>query len=252
MPRRINPHLDRRQLGEIDLGRDELRLLTRMRPGQKQAERMNDGAPAAAALDQGLRTEVVLHPLQTRVVDVIAGAHDEDLARQRVRLHQGLDLAVRAGLEARDGREGRPCAGVDVLCVLDEGLARPVHRVFPAAQAAEIVARLGAPCAQRVAAALGPDGALDVRGLQLAVHAEEGAGAVDVQLRVEEGGAVGDALGDAEGNGDGRGAAGGDEGGEFGGGGLDDEGLFDVLGQCGDLVEGWVAFDEVLWVVARQ
>lgn len=120
--------------------------------------------------------------------------------------------------------------------------------MFPAAQPAEIVARLGPPCAQRVAAALGPDGALDVRRLQLAVHAEEGAVAVDVELGVEERVAVGDALGDAEGDGDGGGEAGGKEAGDFGGGGVDHEGLFGVLGQGGDLFEGWVAFDKVLWI----
>lgn len=103
-----------------------------------------------------------------------------------------------------------------------------------------------------MAAALGPNGALDVRGLQLAVDAEDGAVAVDVELGVEEGVAVRDTLGDAEGDGYGGGAAGGAEGGDFGRGGIDDEGLFGVLGEGGDLFEGWVAFDEVLWGITRQ
>lgn len=169
-----------------------------------------------------------------------------------MRLHQGFDLAVCAGLEARRGGERRPGPCVNMLIVLYESLARSVHCVFPATQPAEIVACLGPPCAQRVAAALGPNGALDVRGLQLAVDAEDGAVAVDVELGVEEGVAVRDTLGDAEGDGYGGGAAGGAEGGDFGRGGIDDEGLFGVLGEGGDLFEGWVAFDEVLWGITRQ
>lgn len=169
-----------------------------------------------------------------------------------MRLHQGFDLAVCAGLEARRGGERRPRPRVNVLSVLYESLARSVHRVFPATQPAEIVAGLGPPCAQRVAAALGPDGALDVRGLQLAVDAEDRAVAVDVKLGVEKRVAVRDPLGDAEGDGYRGGTAGGAEGGNFGRGGVDDQGLFSVLGKGGDLFEGWVAFDKVLWGITRQ
>lgn len=216
MPRGVNPHLNSRQLREINLGADELFLRTSVWAGEEEAKRMDDGTPAAAGLDEVQRAENILHPPQTSVIDIGASADNENLRREGVGFHEGLDLGVGAGLEARHGGEGGPGGGVDVLSVLDEGLARAVHGVFPAAQAAEIVAGCGGPDAQGVAAALGPDGALDVGGLQLAVHAEEDAGAVDVQLRVEERGAVRDALGDAEGDGDGGGAAGGEGGGEFG------------------------------------
>lgn len=191
---------------------------------------MDDGRPAAAGLEQVLRAEGSVHPAQTGVVDEGARAHDEDLRREGVRLHEGLDLRVRDFLEARHGGEGGPGGGVEVLGGLDEGLAGAVHGVFPAGEAAEVVACVCAPGAEGVAGALGPDGALDVRGLELAVDAEEGAGGVDVELGVEEGVAVLDALGDAEGDGDGGGAAGGEEGEEVGGGGGDDEGLFGVAG----------------------
>ena len=103
-----------------------------------------------------------------------------------------------------------------------------------------------------MAAALGPDGALDERRLQFTVDAEDFAVAVDVQLRVEERVAVRDALGDAEGDGDGGGAAGGAEGIDFRGGCVDNEGLFSVLGERGDLFEGWVAFGEILWSCRSQ
>lgn len=55
MPRSINPHLNSRQLRKIDIRRDEFLLLTRVRAREKDAERVDDGTPATATLDQILR-----------------------------------------------------------------------------------------------------------------------------------------------------------------------------------------------------
>ncbi len=118
--------------------------------------------------------------------------------------------------------------------------------MFPTTQTAEIITHLRPPRPQGVATPLGPDGALDVRRLQFAVDAEDITVGVDVQLGVEERVSARDALGDAEGDGDGGGAAGCAEGGYLCGGGIDDEGLFGILGEGGDLFEGWVAFNEIL------
>lgn len=84
---------------------------------------MDNSRPAAAALQQVLRAERSLHPAQTGVVDEVTRAHDEDLRREGVRLHEGLDLRVRDFLEARHGGKRGPGGGVDMLGGLDEGLA---------------------------------------------------------------------------------------------------------------------------------
>ena len=117
--------------------------------------------------------------------------------------------------------------------------------MLPAAQAAEVVSGRGAEVAQREAAALRPDEALRVRGLQLAVDAQQGAVGVDGDLRVEQREAVWGTLGDAQVDGHAGGAAGGldafDLVAVF-----DDDALFGVLGEGAGLFEGRVAFDKVL------
>ena len=93
---------------------------------------------------------------------------------------------------------------------------------------------------------MGPDHALDVGGLELAVHAEDGAVAVDGDLGVEERVAAWDSLRDAEVDGYAGAAAGFLDGSHVVAVGFDYDAFFGVFGEGGDLLEGRVTFDEVL------
>lgn len=89
-----------------------------------------------------------------------------------------------------------------MLLILDKRLAWPVHRMLPTDQTPEIVAHLRPPRPQRVPTASGPDNALNVRRLQLAVNAQDATVLVDMKLRVEKCVSVLHAFGDAKGDGD--------------------------------------------------
>lgn len=142
---------------------------------------------------------------------------------------------------------------MDMLTLGDERLAGPVHGVLPAAQAAKVI-RLprcfGSACAQSVAASLGPDEALRIGRLELAVDTEKGTVGVDVDLGIEERVALGRPFGDAEADGCACAAAGSLDLLDLVAV-LDHDALIGVQGQGTDLGQWRVAFDPVLFRFRR-
>lgn len=122
--------------------------------------------------------------------------------------------------------------------------------MFPARQAAQIPAELQRPVAQRCTTSLSPDKPLYIRGLQLAVDTENGAVTVDDELRVEQRVSLGHALADAEVDGNTGAPAYFLEGTYVRVVGFDDDGFFGVFCEGGNLGQGRVAFDEILYLKA--
>src|SRR5690242_2455860 len=117
-----------------------------MWPRNEVAKGRYNGGPSTSCFDQVLRSQVLFHPVETCVIDVVGSSYDEHLGSQGMCFHQSFNLRISNLFETSHCRKSRPCSCVDVLILHDQRLAGPVHGVLPAGKTAEVVP---CPCTQR-------------------------------------------------------------------------------------------------------